>query len=301
MGDQGPPEAVWRLLVCPHCAGQLEHSTAGARCTACNAEYPRSPHGQLDLRLRTPKRVSIEVSLGVEQPAQIPVRKLVPNPNADRSLSRVGTATGSVAPPALSWMLPERGNGEPVLDLGGGSEPLRPPVEAAGYTYVGLDYGDPGSELLGDGHALPFPDNTFAKVLTVGVVEFFQHPLVAAREAYRVLAPGGYYVGTASFLIPYRGCFYHHTHRGLVTDLEHAGFTIEELMAPTDWSSLDGISQMGLFPKMPARLARGMVRPLDWLSRLWWKVGSKVRPIESDADELVRKSSYFFFVASKPG
>jgi SAM-dependent methyltransferase len=217
------------------------------------------------------------------------------------SLCRSGTATGNVKPAAASWLLPVQGDGAPVLDLGCGSQPLRPLIESAGYTYIGLDYADPGSHLLGDAHALPFADGTFDRVLTIAAMEYFQYPLVAAREVHRVLAPGGWFVGSVGHLIPYLDrSYYNHTHRGVTTTLKTAGFEVERLMAPTDWSALEAIAELGLFPGMPSRLARAMVTPVDWLSKLWWKLGRKVRPSRSEADELVRCASFFFFVASKP-
>ena len=39
---------------------------------------------------------------------------------------------------------------------------------------------------------------------------------------------------------------------------------------------------------MPDPLARAAVKPVHWFSRLWWRLGSKVRPIRSDANEMVR-------------
>lgn len=131
-------------------------------------------------------------------------------------------------------------------------------------------------------------------------MEYFQYPLVAAREAHRVLVPGGQFIGSVGHLLPYlEGMYYNHTHRGVVTTLETAGFDVQRLMAPTDWSALEAMAELGLFPAMPTPLARTAVKPVDWLSRLWWWLGSKVRPNRSDANEMVRLASFFFFVASK--
>jgi SAM-dependent methyltransferase len=198
-------------------------------------------------------------------------------------------------------MLPERGRGQRVLDLGCGNQSLRPLIESAGYTYIGIDYADPESHILADAHALPFADETFDRVLTIAAMEFFQYPVVAAHEAHRVLTPGGRFAGTVSFLVPYiERSYYHHTHRGIVTTLEAAGFDLEELMVPTDWSALEAIAEIGLFPGMPRTLAGATVKPIDWFSKLWWRVGRKLRHHRSDADALVRSASFFFFVASKP-
>ena len=175
------PDWIWDVIVCPYCGGKLGRNGSDAECPACGTVYPRASSGQLDLRLRRPKQVSTTTTLGLEQPAAISCHPLDVNLRADPSLTASGTATGNVKPAAASWLLPERGDGELVLDLGCGSQPLRPLVESAGFTYVGLDYADPGSHLLGDAHALPFADGTFDRVLTIA----------AMRNLSRCLSPAG--------------------------------------------------------------------------------------------------------------
>ena len=57
---------LWTLLRCPNCRGPLNRSSLGAKCTVCNIEYPFSPKGQLDLRLREKKTYSAKFNLTVE-------------------------------------------------------------------------------------------------------------------------------------------------------------------------------------------------------------------------------------------
>jgi uncharacterized protein YbaR (Trm112 family)/predicted SAM-dependent methyltransferase len=47
------------------------------------------------------------------------------------------------------------------------------------------------TDVVGDAHALPFPDNVFDQVFAFNVFEHLRHPALAASEIRRVLKPGG--------------------------------------------------------------------------------------------------------------
>jgi ubiquinone/menaquinone biosynthesis C-methylase UbiE len=48
-----------------------------------------------------------------------------------------------------------------------------------------------GVAVIGDGERLPFVDNEFDVIVSVGVLEHVRHPHVYLKEAHRVLKPGG--------------------------------------------------------------------------------------------------------------
>ena len=82
----------------------------------------------------------------------------------------------------------------PVLDVGCGAGAF---AESFTGRWFGLDRSveqlrrADGSRVLGDALALPFPDESFAGVVALYVLYFFEEPALVAREALRVLRPGG--------------------------------------------------------------------------------------------------------------
>jgi SAM-dependent methyltransferase len=196
-----------------------------------------------------------------------------------------------------------RGEGNLALDVGCGDEEHRETCENAGFEYVGLDIASPGATILGDAHALPFLNESFEFVLSVAVLEHLRYPFLMTGEVFRVLQPGGRFVGTVAFLEPFHSnSFYHHTHMGTWNSLCHAGFRIERLSATPGWSVLH--AQAGaLFPRMPKRLARALVAPLLCVHRFWWKVGFWMTRAPGGSERYRRLSTAgsFFFVAVRDG
>jgi SAM-dependent methyltransferase len=58
------------------------------------------------------------------------------------------------------------------------------------------------TDIVGDAHSLPFRDRTFSAIITYNTFEHLREPTVAARELWRVLAPGGQLVLKTAFLQP---------------------------------------------------------------------------------------------------
>ncbi len=96
---------------------------------------------------------------------------------------------------------------------------------------VGLDVVEGrGVDVVGDAHALPFPDETFERILCTEVLEHLHTPAVAIAEMQRVLKKGGTLILTTRFVFPIHDAphdYYRYTRFGL----EHlfAGWHIETL------------------------------------------------------------------------
>ena len=95
---------------------------------------------------------------------------------------------------------------EKILEGGCGLAPYLIRLRQLGYDVEGIDYNaEPISKVLkfdphlpvrvGDVLSIAYPDNHFGGYLSLGVIEHFtEGPILAIREAYRVLKPGGVFV-----------------------------------------------------------------------------------------------------------
>jgi SAM-dependent methyltransferase len=259
-------------------------------------------NGQIDLRLRRPKRVALEFVLGKSPLAPFDDADLLtPNPAPDLDLDSVDLPD-NVARDLVSYFPHARTSDSFCLDLGCGPSHMRRVAEHAGYTYVGIDYQDPGATLLGDAQALPFRDGRFACVWTSAVIQYvpFAFPMIA--ELNRVLAPGGRLLGSVAFLEAFDGAsFVMYTQNGLNSLLTYGGFEIRKLAPDPWWTAPVAVSAMGLFPQMPLGVARRLGDAVEAVSRTWWRLGSWKRGEGyREVDRLGRTTACFSFMAEKP-
>jgi SAM-dependent methyltransferase len=92
-----------------------------------------------------------------------------------------------------------------------------------------------GSFTTFDGLRLPFREGAFDVVYSHQVFEHVRHPEDLLREVYRVLKPGGLFVGSTSHLEPYHSfSLWNYTPYGFLTLLESAGFEVLELRPGID-------------------------------------------------------------------
>lgn len=163
----------------------------------------------------------------------------------------------------------ERGDGRMLLEVGCGERKCEDYFVPRGFHYVGVDADSRGRgpHLRADAHNLPFGDQSFDLYLSLAVYEHLASPLVAAREGFRVLRPGGLFFGTAAFVYGFhdRASFNHMTHAGLLWTLRMAGF--DGVRIWPDWDYPSSIAEMGFGPGlegMPWRvLTRGFLKAMD--------------------------------------
>lgn len=105
---------------------------------------------------------------------------------------------------------------QPILEAGCGSGRWVGWFVRQGWQSTGLDWSEalcerarqnvPGGTFVsGDMRAMPFKDNSFGSIISLGAIEHsVEGPLASLREYHRVLRPGGVAVITVPFLGPAR-------------------------------------------------------------------------------------------------
>ena len=294
------PKFILTLLACPYCQHSLTPTSSNLECEFCGDSYP-IVYGQPDLRLRRPKTVDIQIEIGApllpEKGFDFSILKPSPTPEVDFSSIHVPKHFTSSL---LSYFKKAKTRDSVVLDLGCGDAVHQQVCEHAGYKYVGFDYGATQAPMLADGHALPFKTNSFDFLISINVLEHIQNPFVMMNEAFRVLKPGGTFVGTVAFLEPFhQNSFYHHTHLGTYNTLKTAGFNVEKVSPNEDWLVLKAQSRY-LFLRMPEMLSSLIVKPVYLLHRLWWKLASLVSKKATENYRLLLSAGSFRFIVTKP-
>lgn len=294
-----PPE-VEAVLACPACRTPI--ATPPSSCDGCGATYQRSPGGALDLR---PDALDdIEIVLRTRDPLpvdDVSFAPLEPCPSPQVDFSGVDLPR-HLTSEMVSWFPRAGGSGQLMLDIGCGDASHRCILERTGFTYVGVDYSKDGAPILGDAHALPFADESFDFVTSITVLEHIRHPLQYSAEAFRVLRPGGRFVGSVAFLEPYHGnSYYHHSHLGTLNTLHNAGFRVTHVAPRVDWNVVRAQARNGLFPKLPKPVAEKLGAPLNGLHRLWWAAAVRSGRATSELREswIKHTTGAFIFVAHR--
>ena len=231
-------------LACPWCLGRLSATDHGLRCDACGRAYARDAQGRFDLRVAAPVRMRLEYRYDPEW-GVFPwerVRTRFPEVPGHQNAPELEATEAEIlrsTPPARA--------GERALDLGCGASHQRfaGPLAALGYVATGIDIDGPEPDLLGDLHALPFPDATFDLLVTSAVFEHLKQPHVAMAEAARVCRAGALFVGTVAFSEPFHISYFHHSPLAVHELLESTGFSAECYVLSADWHAFRAHMDMG--------------------------------------------------------
>lgn len=296
--------SVKAVLNCPFCSAVLVENLRGEiYCCTCDTEYPINQFGCLDLRPQKPKdhyfKFPLNSHLLAKQQTMLACDPMQINPDKEVDFSAI-LIPRHLTKEILSFFPKAKSRGSLALDMGCGGGIHRGVIEHAGFTWVGLDYDSKNAPILGDAHSLPFMNESFEFILSIAVFEHLRFPFLAAKEAFRVLKPGGYFIGTVAFLEPFHGeSFYHHSHLGVINLLDSVGFVVQRVAASSKHSVLMASATMALFPSMPKFLCSLLILPIEILSKLWWRTASIIKKGANESVRVRNSTAAFTFIAIK--
>ena len=151
-----------------------------------------------------------------------------------------------------------------LIDIGAGAG-NRATYENLGYEYVASDIsfnsrqrpydGNADVDLVADCHRMPLKSECAEVVISTAVLEHVYCPPLVVAEVYRMLKPGGLFIGNCSFLEgEHFDSQYHHTHLGIYRLLAQArlralhifpGVSLWEIHSGSIYFSLPGNELLG--------------------------------------------------------
>lgn len=248
--------AIDGLLSCPDCRSQ---QLSLQRCDACGRQFQLEDQ-RPNLMPRGGGSVRFDWPAAAFSPTIIPDAEILQFPPVH------GQAKGIVyhLDAAHEACFDRLSQGKRVLEIGCGGGQMRTFMRDRGLAYVGVDVAvdrvhdwlrsHGGPDLLCDAHVLPFRDESFDVVYASAVWEHLAFPQLAAKEAARVLKPGGLCLGSASFLEPWHDAsYYHMTPYGVFMTLTLAGLKPIKIWPEARWSGFRAMLEMGNKATRPLR------------------------------------------------
>lgn len=214
-------------IICPACRADLRTETSDRlRCVACRRLFP-VVLGIPDLRLQSDPYITIEEDraraidlhgrlegLSFRDSVEVYYRLTPKVPARQARQFKRGLASAVPRAEAVlgQWEATADGSSDRLLDVGCGTAPLLVIAHRRYRQVVGLDLAlrwlvmgkkrlaDAGVDaplICGSAEALPFPDDTYQRVVADSVIENVSDQTLMLAECHRVLRPQGYlYVST---------------------------------------------------------------------------------------------------------
>lgn len=271
-GQDGRAAALAGVLACPDCGTALD---APAACGGCGRAFGQRD-GLPDLMPRRARTVSFALAPADTDPGAIPADVLRFPPRHGQP--RGGTYHLDRAHDDILSALPA---GALVVETGCGGGQMRAWAAARGLRYLGTDVATTrvhdwlqahgGPDVLADAHALPLRDGVADAVYAAAVWEHLACPAAAAQEAARILKPGGWCLGSMSFLEPWHDESYAHmTPWGVHMTLRLGGLDPVCIWPEDGWSGFRALLEMGNRATRP-------LRPLAGLMNAWYRAPKRLQ------------------------
>ena len=205
-------DAVVDMLRCPDCRGTLQHRAQDFQCDSCNAQYPVAdripilvaPHKSLfDIETFTEAQTTFFRPIGkVRGMISAALPDVTLNVSSDQAYRRM-----------LDRMLQSTANPKVLVVgggvVGGGMDCL---VNDPRITLIETDAAiAPRTNLICDGHDLPFADQSVDAVIVQAVLEHVVDPHRCVAEIHRVLKPAGLVYSDTPFMQQVHGRQYDFT------------------------------------------------------------------------------------------
>lgn len=187
-----------------------------------------------------------------------------------------------------------------LIDVGAGAG-NRSTYERLGYEYIASDISFNSGQrahremadvdLVADSHRMPLRSNSAEVVVSTAVLEHVYCPPLTVGEVYRMLKPGGLFIGNCSFLeAEHFDSQYHHTHLGLYRLLTHAGFKVLHIFPGVSMWELHSGS---IYFSLPGNELLGRLHRKLYLGLV------KIKGSESPNMRLLRHAAVLWFIAIK--
>ncbi|TWT52688.1 putative methyltransferase [Rubripirellula amarantea] len=260
------------VLRCPICSGSLAWGLQKTFCTDCQQNYWNDESKKADFRPRHPVEIPLSFRLPHQSNFSV-VEHDVLEFAADHSWCVDPAKLPRHLTPELASHIPAaEGSGSRCLDLGCGAGDYRNSLEDAGYEWIGFDYEHKEAPFWADAHAIPLADCTVDFVISLAVLEHVLCPAVVLREVKRVLKPGGTFIGSVAYLVPFHdhASYFNMTHFGVHAALVDAGFSVDWIKSDPNYLGIRALSYTGMFQGLPRSVSYLMVSPVVAAYRSYW-------------------------------
>lgn len=217
---------ISHLLACPECHASLKNEGDRLICSLCNKEYgmengiPILFHGKSTMVKDSGEDYYIneEKISGINKK----IKRSEFLKKMKRAFFNVPVYRNSITGNRETWeanCLAQCGietlNEENfILNLGSGVQVVKQKAQ-----FIEFDIAPHQNvHVVGDGHYLPFQDDSLSGVCILSVLEHVSQPWKIAEEVYRVLKPGGFVFAYTPFYFPYHGApydYFRYTDNGL--------------------------------------------------------------------------------------
>ena len=182
------------ILACPDCRRRLNEQGERLVCETCEQSFPVAAGGSLPILFSRHSELASD-SYATWRPSAAKGTKVKGYREARRLPA---TSVSKLSEGPWRKFLEAVGEGR-LLNIGSGQKSVTTNLQR----WVNLDIAPHNNvDVVGDGHWLPFADNSFDAVVSKNVFAYLKNPFQVGAEINRVLRPGGLMWCNEAFALP---------------------------------------------------------------------------------------------------